>query len=218
MEIKWLGHASFLITTQDGKSILTDPYRPGSFDGAVGYGAIEEVVDVVTASHGHDDHYGISELNGSPQVVEEAAVHTAMGIEFKGIATYHDAKKGAERGKNTIFVFEVEGIRICHLGDLGHTLSDKTASEIGKVDVLLIPVGGFYTIDANEATQIVNKLGPSIVIPMHYKTEVLGFPIDGVEKFLEGKGRVKRVDSSVFEIKKESIPQERQIIVLKHAL
>lgn len=218
MEIKWLGHACFLITAHDGKKILTDPYKPGSYGGAVGYGKIEDVVDIVTVSHTHDDHCGTSELNGSPQIIGEPGEHTVQGIKFKGIASYHDTKKGSERGKNIIFTFEVDEMNVCHLGDLGHTLTDEIASEIGKVDILLIPVGGFYTIDANEATEVVAKLNPHIVIPMHYKTEVLGFPIDSVERFLEGKERVKRVGSSTLEIKKEGIPTETEIVVLEHAL
>lgn len=218
MEIKWLGHACFLITTQAGKKILTDPYKSGSYDGALGYGRIEEVVDVVTVSHAHDDHCGTSELSGTPQIVDEFGEHNLMSIRFMGIPTYHDAKKGAERGKNLVFTFEVDGMKICHLGDLGHLLSEETVSEIGKVDILLVPVGGFYTIDANEATQVVDELAPHIVIPMHYKTEVLGFPIDSVERFLEGKERVKRVGGSTVEIKKENIPSEREIIVFEHAL
>lgn len=218
MQVKWLGHACFLITTEDGKKILTDPYISGSYGGAVGYGSIEEIVDIVTVSHAHDDHCGIAGLKGSPQVIREPADHTAMGIHFKGIPTYHDDQEGSERGQNIVFVFEVEGIRICHLGDLGHGLGEKTVSEIGKVDVLLAPVGGFYTIDADQATQVVNVLNPHIVIPMHYKTEALGFPIDGVERFLEGKEGIREVASSRLEIRKETIPAQREIVVLEHAL
>jgi L-ascorbate metabolism protein UlaG (beta-lactamase superfamily) len=218
MEVEWLGHASFLIRTADGKKILTDPYKSGSYGGAVGYGEIEEVVDVVTVSHEHDDHFGVSELKGSPQLVTEAAEQTVMGVKFKGIPTHHDTQEGAERGRNTIFTFEVEGMKVCHLGDLGHTLSSEAVSEIGEVDILLIPVGGFYTIGAEEAGRVVDQLSPRLVIPMHYKTEVLGFPIDPVDKFLEGKEKVRRVAGSVLTVTKKELPPEREIVVLEHAL
>ena len=218
MEVQWLGHACFLIRTADGKKILTDPYKSGSYGGAVGYGPIGEVVDVVTVSHEHDDHFGVSELKGNPQVIAEQAEETVTGIRFKGIPTHHDTEEGAERGENTVFTFEVEGIKVCHLGDLGHTLSPETVAEIGQVDVLLIPVGGVYTIDAEEAERVVGQLNPRLVVPMHYKTEALGFPIDPVDRFLQGKERVRRVDGSVLKITKEELPAEREIVVLKHAL
>jgi len=218
MQIEWLGHASFLITTKDGKKILTDPYVAGSYGGAVGYGKIDTAADVVTVSHAHDDHCGIRDLRGSPEVIRDPKERTAMGIRFSGIQSYHDQRHGTERGENIIFVIEVEGMRICHLGDLGHPLDDATASKIGEVDVLLIPVGGFYTIDADQATQVVNTLNPRVVIPVHYKTDVLGFPIDGVERFLEGKQGIKRVGRSGIEIGKDTLPGGREIIVLEHAL
>ena len=218
MEIKWLGHASFLITTRSGTKILTDPYKAGSFGGAVGYGKIKEVVDVVTVSHRHDDHYGVSELSGSPEVLMEPGEYDVMGIPFKGIPAYHDAKGGSERGENVIFTFEADGVIMCHLGDLGHTISKETASRIGEVDILFVPVGGVYTIDSKGANDVVDVLNPRIVVPMHYKTEVLGFPIAGVEPFLKGKTNVKKAEGSAFEIEKEGIGSERQIVVLKHAL
>jgi L-ascorbate metabolism protein UlaG (beta-lactamase superfamily) len=218
MHIEWLGHASFLITTRAGKKILTDPYTAGSYGGAVGYGKIDIPVDVVTVSHAHDDHCGVTDLKGSPEVINESEGRTTTGLCFEGIRTYHDGQHGTERGENIIFVIEAEGMRICHLGDLGHPLDDTTVSRIGKVDVLLIPVGGVYTIDADQATHVVAALNPRVVIPMHYKTEVLGFPIDGVERFLKGKEGIKRVGRSGIEIEKDALPKEREIIVLEHAL
>jgi L-ascorbate metabolism protein UlaG (beta-lactamase superfamily) len=186
MKIKWLGHSAFLITTESGVKVITDPYKSGSYGGAVGYDTIEDAADVVLVSHDHDDHSCVESVCGDPIVLRDAGEHESKGLKFKGIETYHDNSKGRERGKNTVFVFEADGATVCHLGDLGHTLSADTASEIGKVDILLVPVGGFYTIDADEATSVVDTLNPCVVIPMHYKTKKLGFQIDGVEKFLKG--------------------------------
>lgn len=218
MKIKWLGHASFLIEAGDGKRIITDPYEPGSYGGAVGYKKIEESADIVTVSHEHEDHNCCKDMKGSPEIVKGTGEKAIKGIKISGVPSYHDSSGGSERGENTIFSFEIDGMKVCHLGDLGHLLSDEDSSKIGDVDVLLIPVGGFYTIDAAEATKVVGKLNPKVVVPMHYKTEVLGFDIAGVDNFLADKKNVKRLDSSEIELKKESLPAESEIVVLKHAL
>jgi len=169
MKIKWLGHASFLITSDTGAKIITDPYATG---GGLSYGEITESADIITVSHEHADHNNI------------AAVRV-KGIEFKGIASHHDETGGRQRGNNIMFCFEVDGIEICHLGDLGHQLSDKQASDLGEIDILLIPVGGYYTIDAKVATQVCNQLKPKVIIPMHFKNNKCGFPITGVDEFLK---------------------------------
>jgi L-ascorbate metabolism protein UlaG (beta-lactamase superfamily) len=216
MKIKWLGHSAFLITTESGVKVITDPYKSGSYGGAVGYATIKDAADVVLVSHDHDDHSCVESVCGDPIVLRDAGEHESKGLKFRGIETYHDCSKGRERGRNTVFVFEADGVTVCHLGDLGHTLSADTASEIGKVDIVLVPVGGFYTIDADEATTVVDVLNPGIVIPMHYKTKKLGFQIDGVEKFLKGKEGVVRQGSSEIQITKVDFP--RRFIVLDHAL
>jgi L-ascorbate metabolism protein UlaG (beta-lactamase superfamily) len=140
----------------------------------------------------------------------------AKDIEFNGVLAYHDKSKGRERGSNTVIRINVDGIRVCHLGDLGHVLDDSQLDDLGEVDILLIPVGGVFTIDAREATKLVEKMNPKIVIPMHYKTDKCDFPLLNVEEFLKGKERVKRVNSSEVEIKE--LPVSREIIVLEHAL
>lgn len=216
MKIKWLGHASFLISAKSGHKILTDPYKSGSFGGAVGYEKIYEHADIVLVSHDHDDHNEVSSLPGDPVVFKGAGDHEAKGFKFKGVSTYHDECRGRERGDNTIFVFEADGMRVCHLGDLGHALSEEEIANIGRVDVLFVPVGGLYTIDADQATAVVKALDPKLIVPMHYKTEKLGFDIDGVEKFLEGKERVKKQGSSEMEVL--HLEDESQIVVLEHAM
>jgi len=215
MKIKWLGHASFVITSDKGLRILTDPYETG---GDLTYGEIKESADIVTVSHEHADHNNVSAVEGSPEVVRGAAKGRVKGIEFNSISTYHDDAQGRSRGENTIFCFKVDGVRICHLGDLGHQLSDEQIAELGKVDVLLIPIGGFYTIGAKVASQLCDKLMPKVVIPMHYKTSKCSFPITGVDEFLRGKERVTRLNTSEVELKQGQLPESTQIIVLKSAL
>jgi len=215
MKIKWLGQASFMITSDTGIKILTDPYTTG---GNLSYGEIRESADIVTVSHEHGDHNNVAAVGGNPQVVREAATAEIKGIKFKGIPCYHDEVGGNKRGDNTIFCFEVDGVRVCHLGDLGHQLSDKQVAELGRIDILLIPVGGFYTIDAKVAGQVCDRLKPKVIIPMHYKTDRCGFPIAGVDGFLQGKAGVSRLDASEVEFKPGELPASTQIIVLKSAL
>ena len=215
MKIKLLGHSAFLITSDKGVKIITDPYEAGP---GWAYGAITESADIVTVSHDHFDHGNVAAVRGNPEVVRRAGRSTAKGMEIKGIASYHDEAKGRLRGNNTIFCFDVDGIRVCHLGDLGHLLDDRQVKEIGSVDILLIPVGGYFTIDAKAATQVCNQLKPRVIIPMHYRTEK-GLPeIAGVDEFLRGKANVRRLDASEVEFKRGELPATSQIMVLKPAL
>jgi len=213
MKVKWLGHACFMITSDAGIKIITDPYERS---GDLTYGEIKESADIVTVSHEHFDHNNVSAVRGNPEIAR--GTKKAKGIEFRGIATYHDDTGGKLRGNNTIFCFEVDGISVCHLGDLGHQLSDRQVAELGKVDILLIPVGGFYTIDAKVASEVCNRLTPGVIIPMHYKTDKCGLPIAGVDEFLQGKKDVSRLDTSEVEFKQGQLPDTTQIMVLKCAL
>jgi len=213
MKIKWLGHATFLITSDTGIKIITDPYMPTD---ELRYGEINEPADIVTVSHDHFDHNNVASVRGKPEVVRGTA--EVKGIKFRGITTYHDEFQGEKRGKNTVFCFELDGLKICHLGDLGHLLTDKQASEIGEVDILLIPVGGFYTIDALVASQVCGWLKPKAIIPMHFKTDRCHLPIATVDEFLKGKTDVTRLDNSEVEFKRGELPANTQITVLKPAL
>lgn len=215
MKVKWLGHASFLIVSEDGTRIITDPYATGM---GINYGEIKEPADIVTVSHEHGDHNNVDAVANNPKIIRGAAIHEAKGLKFKGIASYHDDAEGSQRGKNTIFCFTVDGIRLCHLGDIGHQLSDQLAAEIGKVDVLLIPVGGLFTVDALLATKIVQKLKPAVAIPMHFRTDRCAYPIAAVDAFLKDKTSVKRMDSSEVEFTKRSLPSPTEVVVLKNAL
>jgi len=213
MKIKWLGHSSFLITSDEGIKIITDPYATG---GGINYAKISELADIVTVSHQHSDHNDVAQVKGNPIVVKEAGTKEIKGIEFVGISSYHDDAKGKQRGPNSIFCFTMDEIRVCHLGDLGHELDAQQLDQIGRVDILLLPVGGFYTIDVKLASQIGQKLAPKVIIPMHYKTSKCTYPIANVEEFLKGKQNIRRLDSTEVEFKKGELLTGTQIIVLKH--
>ena len=215
MKIKWLGHACFLITSEAGTSIITDPYATKE---DLTYGEITESADIVTVSHEHGDHNNVATVQGKPEVVRGIGTFNVRGLEFKGVPSYHDRTGGSQRGNNTIFCFEVDGLRICHLGDLGHQLSGEQVAELGSIDILLIPVGGYFTIDAKMATQVCDQLKPKVIIPMHYRTDKCAFPIAGVDDFLKGKERVTRLETGERNFKSEELPASTQIIVLKSAL
>ncbi len=218
MKIKWYGHAAFLVTTDRGIKIILDPYESGAYGGQLAYGKIKDQADIALTSHDHADHNDTKSLPGSPQVVKGIGLKNIKGITIKGISTYHDPSKGSERGTNTIFNLQVDSVQVCHLGDLGHVLSEEELSEIGPVDILLIPVGGYFTIDAEEATRVVDQVKPKVVIPMHFKTEKVGFPIAPVEDFIKGKPSLKRSKTSEVTFDKASLPQKTEIVVLEHAL
>jgi len=217
MKIQWLGHAAFTITTKDGKTLITDPYQSGAYGGALGYPPIKVSADVVTVSHQHEDHNHTKSLPGRPQVIDKDGECETAGIKIKGMPCFHDTTQGKERGKNTIFVYEAEGMRLAHLGDLGHMLTKEQFDKIGKIDILLIPVGGHFTIDAKTATEVASKIAPKVIIPMHYKTEVLDFPVTPVDNFLAGKKNVKRFSSSETTVTKETLPAEPVVWVLPYA-
>lgn len=215
MKIKWLGHACFLITSRDGLRVITDPYAVG---GGINYSPIKETADVVVVSHDHGDHSNVSTVQGKPEVVKGSGTITARGIQFKGIASYHDASQGTQRGLNTVFCFAIDNMKLCHLGDLGHALDPEQVNEIGAVDILFVPVGGFYTIDASVASRVCDQLKPKVVIPMHFKTPKCDYPIAGVDDFLGGKKDVRRVGNSEADFERERIPAATEIVLLQPAL
>lgn len=211
MKIRYLGHASFLLTSDGGVRIITDPYRPGCFDGGIQYGKISEAADIVTISHEHDDH-NETDIAGEPSFVRDAAPRQIKGIAIQGFETYHDTDKGSERGSNVVYKMVIDGMNVVHLGDLGHTLSAQEAETIGDVDVLFVPVGGHFTIDTQAADQVIAALKPKVVIPMHFKTGKCGFPIAPVEEFIKGKD-VRKTDSEL-ELKKDELPVDIAVYVL----
>jgi len=215
MKIKWLGHACFLITSKDGTRVITDPYTVG---GGINYSPITETADVVVVSHDHGDHSNVSAVQGKPEVVKGSCTKTVKGIRFRGITTSHDASQGQQRGANTVFCFTIDDIKLCHLGDLGHVLSPEQVTEIGAVDIIFVPVGGFFTIDAPVASYVCDQLKPKVVIPMHFKTPKCAYPIADVEDFLKGKKNVRREGVSEAEFQREKLPAVSAIMLLQPAL
>ncbi|MCI1944925.1 MBL fold metallo-hydrolase [Clostridium luticellarii] len=190
MKIQWLGHSSFLLEDSKSHRLLTDP-----FDETVGYQIFQGEVDLITISHNHFDHNYTQDIKCS-HIINETGSFNLCGINIIGIPSYHDKVKGAKRGKNIIFIIEMDGYRICHLGDLGYTLSSKEVEELGSIDVLLIPVGGNFTIDGKEAASLAKSINSHIIIPMHYKTSSLTFELDGLEKFLKYMKNAERLKSN----------------------
>ena len=212
MKIKFLGHAAFLIESGSGVKIITDPYKPGCFDGGIQYQPITEEANIVTISHEHDDH-NCTDIQGEPVFVRGAVKKNVKGIDIAGMDVFHDESGGSERGTNTIFKMTIDGMNIVHLGDLGHALSEEDSKKIGKVDVVFIPVGGYVTTDAAIAEETVAKLNPRIVIPMHYKTEKCAFPIASIGDYTKHKD-VEKFEGSV-EIQKDNLPNKQMTYVLK---
>ena len=209
MIIKWLGHASFLLESASIK-LLTDP-----FNAEIGYQLYKDKVDIVTVSHEHWDHNAVDTLSGNPRVIRETGLSTIDGINILGISSFHDKKQGQERGNNIIFKISSENLDILHLGDLGHVLTDRQLMEVGNVDILLVPVGGRYTVDAEAAYEIVHQLQPSIIIPMHFLTPDVSLKeLAPVEAFTAKFPRV--IKKPFLEIRKEALTPEAKVIVLDY--
>lgn len=218
MKLKYLGHAAFQLDLEDGRSIVFDPYEPGSYDGALGYGPIEGWFDIAVVSHGHPDHVSEAVVKKAKDVVESAGTRDFEGVTVSSHPTFHDESEGDERGTNLVSIVEAEGLRIAHLGDLGHFVARDEMPELAGVDVMLIPVGGHFTIDAETAMRVVEEFGPRIVVPMHFKTGKLGFPIAPVDPFTALADDFEAPGGSELEITMDTLPEKRTFILLDPAL
>lgn len=215
MDIYWLGQACFKLKGKRATVIL-DPYK-GEFTGLKLPKDLS--ADIGLSSHNHDDHNNTdaitSPTGGKPMVFKDPGEYEVAGVVITGINSFHDNSNGSERGKNIIFHLIFDGLNIVHLGDLGQSeLSEQQITQIGEVDILLIPVGSIYTIDGKKATLIVSQLEPKIIIPMHYKIEGLKFELEGVEGFLKEMGAEAAVPQPKLSITKEKLPEEPQVVVL----
>jgi L-ascorbate metabolism protein UlaG (beta-lactamase superfamily) len=217
MKITFLGHAAFEVALDDGKRVVFDPYESGSFNGALAYGPIEGAYDLAVVSHDHADHCCESVTSKARKVIDGAGEFDFEGIKITTYPTFHDESRGSERGENLISVIEAEGLKLAHLGDLGHPLSDEETAALTGVDVLLIPVGGYFTIDADVASKIVTAVGPKMVIPMHFKTAKVDFPITGVDDFISRMDNVETVGGSEIVLSKEDLPGTQKVVVLDPA-
>ena len=179
MKIKWYGHSCFMLTADNGARFLTDPCDP-----SVGYTLKNIETDAVTISHAHHDHSYLEAVLGEPEVYQTVGEYQYLGVKIRAVPAFHDGEAGALRGENLIFVFEIDGLTVAHLGDLGHLPDERLISEIGLVDVLLAPIGGVYTLDAEGAQATADLLKPKVLIPMHYKTRACTLDVGGVDRLL----------------------------------
>ena len=215
MKLQWYGHSCFLITAENGTRILTDPCAPKT-----GYDLHDIACEVITSSHGHYVHNYFEAAAGNPTVLNEAGSYEIVGIRFTALPSFHDEEQGAKRGMNLIFVYEIDGLRIAHLGDLGHDLPEETAAAIGELHILLSPVGGVFTVDANGAAKIESLLDPQVFVPMHYKTPHLSFALGTLETFLEKipARKVETLGVSEWTVTKATLPEEKSAVVFEYTV
>lgn len=214
MEVIYLGHSSFKLR---GKSVtvVTDPYDPEF----VGLKYPKTEADIVTVSHSHPDHNFISIVGGGPFVISQPGEYEIKGVSIFGFSSYHDDKQGAEKGKNIIYLIEIDGLRICHLGDLGGGLPAELIEEIGTVDILCVPVGGKVTLGSNEAVELTAQIEPSIVLPMHFGSPGMNQQIFGdlkpVDEFLLKMGVEDKTVLDKLTISKDKLPEETKVVILE---
>ncbi len=209
MKIRYLGHSCFQLFMDNGTKIITDPYK------GVGYELPKKLsADIITVSHDHFDHNNVSAVGGMPEWIQGEGMGESGGVVFMGIKTWHDPLQGALRGKNTVYIIEFDGVRICHLGDIGESYTVDFGKKIGDVDILLLPIGGTYTINAEQAKEYVDGLLPKIVIPMHYRSFDGKLDIDGEDKFLlqYAEENIERIKGEI-QLSKEEIKKAQQKII-----
>lgn len=213
MDISFLGHSSFFLRGK-GASLVTDPYDSAM----VGFKFPRVRADIVTVSHEHEDHNKVESVPDGPKIVRGPGEYEIKGVSIFGVPTYHDNKGGQERGQNTVFVVSIDNLKVCHLGDLGHKLTGEQVGEVGSVDILFVPTGGVYTIDANEASEVVSQLEPRVVIPMHYQTPGLAQAtfagLAPVDEFIKELG-IEPTREVKFSITADKLPEEMQVVVLE---
>lgn len=214
MKIKYLGHSSFKLTESTGTSVVTDPYSP-----EVGFSMPKVEADAVTVSHHHFDHDYTKAVGGNPRIIDKEDSYDLPGVEINAVKSFHDNVRGKKRGENVIFKFRMDGIDICHLGDLGEACSAELIELILPVDVLLIPVGGNYTIDAETAKEYVDRLMPEVVIPMHYRSKDCKIDIEKVNEFIDlfDEEQVEETDSDEIELSRSDLTGETRIVVLRRS-
>lgn len=216
MQIIWHGQSLFEIITTPAKNsqvkIIIDP-----FSQEIGLRVPKLEADILLVSHQHYDHNNIKAVSGNPFLISGPGEYEIKNVFIQGIFSFHDNFQGKERGENTIYTIEAEDLKICHLGDLGQKeLTEEQLEEIGNIDILMIPIGGIYTISSKEAIKIMTQIEPKITIPMHYSIPKLKIKLDGLDKFLKPLG-IKQIDpQNKLSIKKKDLSEEEaKIVVLK---
>lgn len=214
MVIEWLGHSCFKITLKNGTRILLDPYSPDT-----GYSPQDVEADIVTISHAHYDHNDLSHVKGAYKTVNTPGVHTFGDLTIEGFETWHDHSRGAHRGKNIVYQFSIKGLRVCHMGDIGCMPEDDLIDRLHETEVLMVPVGGNFTIDAKEALTVCERIEPNIIIPMHFKTPESNLEIAPLHDFLEAVGREYDVSyhgQCYLEIDKMSLKKRTRVVVMEY--
>lgn len=209
MEITWYGHACFRLRGREG-TVVTDP-----FDNSVGYSLPRITADIVTISHDHPGHHKAGAVKGDPYVITGPGEYEVRGIFVFGISTFHDKRKGRERGANVAYLIEMERLSVCHLGDLGHVPTQSQAEDLGAVDVLLIPVGGASTLSAAAAAEVINLIEPRLVVPMHYRTPGTQMKLDPVNKFLTEMGVKSIAAEDSLKLTAGALPDETRVVLLE---
>jgi L-ascorbate metabolism protein UlaG (beta-lactamase superfamily) len=211
MEIRWTGHSCFTIKGKE-KTLITDPCHPN-----LGYSLSESKPDIVTISHFHPGHSYIEGITNNPKYIKGPGEYEIGKTFITGIATFHDNEKGKLRGKNTVYLIEMDGLTLCHLGDLGHAPTSQLVEEIGGVDILFLPVGEVSTITIDTATEILRQLEAHIVIPMHYKTDVIPRELEPISKFLKKMGIPEAEPQSKLSITPSTLPASTQVMILDYS-
>ena len=206
LQIRWHGHACWEITNDI--TLVTDPHDGKS----IGIPAPTVAGDIILVSHDHYDHNSVKSVEkDDSKVVTDGRKRSISNIEISGVDSFHDEDQGSKRGTNIMYKFEIDGIKFCHLGDLGHDLDDEAVQKIGEVDILFVPIGGTFTVDDRQAWSVINKIKPKIIVPMHYKIGGLSLPIAGIDPFLaQAKHKVVPVGNEI-DIEKEDLPTETEI-------
>ena len=212
MEITWLGHSCFRLRGREA-AIVTDPCAKST-----GYSVGRPAADIVTVSHDHPGHNNVAAVAGSPLVVQGPGEFEIAGVLIMGIRTYHDDEKGERLGKNVAYVLELDDLRVCHLGDLGHVPTPEQVEELSGIDILLAPVGGNNTIGAAAAVETVSLLEPKLVLPMHYQTPAAKAQLDPLDRFLKEMGAPSALEErqAKLSITKSTLPHETKVLVLDY--
>ena len=210
MEIVWLGHSCFRIRGKEA-TIVTDP-----FDRTLGYPVRKPTASIVTVSHHHPQHSFLEGVAGSPKVISRPGEYEIANVFINGIATFHDADRGEHRGKNTVYLVQIEEVSICHLGDLGHVPTAEQIEQMSDTDILMVPVGGGATIGAAAAVEIISLLQPKLIIPMHFKTEVVKMDLEPLEHFLKEMGLKEGVTQPKLNVSKSGLPADTSVVVLDY--
>jgi L-ascorbate metabolism protein UlaG (beta-lactamase superfamily) len=208
VDITWLGHSCFRIRGSQA-IIITDPYPP-----TIGYTLGKQQADIVTISHAHPGHSYAAGVTSDHHLVKGPGEYEIAGVLMLGITTFHDSIKGQSRGKNTVYVMEVDGVNICHLGDIGHVLTDQQLEELGTIDIVMVPVGGGNSLTASMAAELIRKVEPKIVLPMHYKTAWTNRDLDPVDNFLKEMGVSVAEPKPKLTVTKNTLPLVTQVVIL----